>query len=128
MIHQLQLNRNTMHEKQFHIVHDGLIVNVHPKGEFSIEEIPKSRLDFVCHMMPGDRLEEYLPLVMAAPQLLATCKTLYQLCIHQMDFPMNSIELIQARQILAQASDYKSTCEGWKGKVDFPPALSLLPT
>ncbi len=117
-----------MHKMQFHIVHDGLIVNVHPKGEFSIEEIPKSQLDFVCHMMPGDRLEEYLPIIMAAPQLLATCRELYWLCVNQLDYPMNSIALIQARQVLAQANDYKSTCEGWKGKVDFPTAFPLLPT
>lgn len=105
---------------KFHIVHDGLIVCPHPQGNYSVGEIPDTMVDIVCHLVPGDRLHQYLPLVMASPELFRSCEELHALCTSHLDFPLNSSALIHAKRTLEIAKGNIPFFEGWLPRIDFP--------
>lgn len=112
---------------KFHIVHDGLVVCVHPEGEYQVPEIPGQTVDLICHLIPGKRILHYVPMILSAPELLIVCNDLYHLCLNQLDFPANSLALIRARKVMEMANDF-SACRGdWQGSIDFPPPLSFIP-
>jgi hypothetical protein len=105
---------------KFHIVQDGLIVCPHSEGKFSVGEIPDTMVDFVCHLIPGDRAHSYLPLLMASPELFRSCEELYHLCVSELDFPINSLALTNAKRAIEIAEGTLPFFGKWVHRIDFP--------
>jgi hypothetical protein len=115
-----------MEPMQFSIIHDGLVICPHPQGQFLMGEGFSQRVDFVFHFMPNERVGTYLPLLMAAPELLKACEDLYDLCRANLDFPLNSI-VLRAKHILEHAKGMSLQYVHWYNKVTYPPCLITIP-
>ncbi len=105
---------------EFHVVHDGLVVCPNPKGDFEIGELPDVMVDFVCHLMPSDRVNTYVSLILTAPALLKTCEALLQLLGDPVPFSENASMILQAKRTLAIAKGETDTYYEIAADVELP--------